>query len=309
MRSRSFSTLASALDADLIGFIGLGNMGLPMASNLLTHGRRLLVFDMSDERLQEAQKRGAKAAQSVAHVAREARVVMTMLPATKHVKAVYLGETGLLANLGEKGSLIIDSSTIDPVSAEEVNKEATSAGYRMVDAPVSGGVPGAVDATLTFMVGGTDDNFKATQPLLAMMGKSVVHCGGPGKGAAFKVCNNLILAVSMLGVSEGFRLAESLGVDLNKFASVVNTSSGRCWSSDTYNPAPGVMDNVPASRDYVGGFAIDLMVKDLGLALSAAEVTKAPLPATKEAHRLYGQVAAKGHGSLDFGSVYKYGGT
>jgi 3-hydroxyisobutyrate dehydrogenase len=232
----------------------------------------------------------------------DVELIVTMLPAAAHVKAVYLGDDGLLANV-RPGVLLIDSSTIDPHSAREVAAAAEKHGNPMLDAPVSGGTGGAAAGTLTFMVGGSDADFDRAQPVLAAMGKNIVHCGGSGNGQAAKVANNLLLGISMIGVAEAMSLGVALGVDPKVLAGILNTSSGRCWSSDTYNPFPGVMDNVPASRGYEGGFGSDLMLKDLGLASEAAKQVRQPVLLGALAQQLYQTFSAQGNGQLDFSAI------
>jgi len=286
-----------------IGFIGLGNMGAPMARNLLKAGHRLTVFDLSQAAVAGLVEAGAKAAASPAAVARtDAELVITMLPASAHVKGVYLGEDGLLAHV-RPGVLLIDSSTIDPLSAREVAAAARAHDNPMLDAPVSGGTGGAAAGTLTFMVGGEAADFDRAQPVLAAMGRNIVHCGGAGNGQVAKVANNMLLGISMIGVAEAMSLGVALGMDPQVLAGILNTSSGRCWSSDTYNPFPGVMDNVPASRGYTGGFGTDLMLKDLGLASEAAKQARQPVILGALAQQLYQTFSAQGHGGLDFSAI------
>ncbi|MFC2974401.1 3-hydroxyisobutyrate dehydrogenase [Azotobacter bryophylli] len=286
-----------------IGFIGLGNMGAPMARNLLKAGHRLTVFDLSQAAVAGLVEAGAKAAASPAAVAgTDAELVITMLPASAHVKGVYLGEDGLLAHV-RPGILLIDSSTIDPLSAREVAAAARAHGNPMLDAPVSGGTGGAAAGTLTFMVGGEAADFNRAQPVLAAMGRNIVHCGGAGNGQVAKVANNMLLGISMIGVAEAMSLGVALGMDPQVLAGILNTSSGRCWSSDTYNPFPGVMDNVPAARGYTGGFGTDLMLKDLGLASEAAKQARQPVILGALAQQLYQTFSAQGHGGLDFSAI------
>ena len=286
-----------------IGFLGLGHMGAPMARNLLKAGHRLTVFDPVPASVASLVEAGAQAADSAGAVAKtDVELIVTMLPAAAHVKAVYLGDDGLLANV-RPGVLLIDSSTIDPHSAREVAAAAEKHGNPMLDAPVSGGTGGAAAGTLTFMVGGSDADFDRAQPVLAAMGKNIVHCGGSGNGQAAKVANNLLLGISMIGVSEAMSLGVALGVDPKVLAGIINTSSGRCWSSDTYNPFPGVMDNVPASRGYEGGFCTDLMLKDLGLASEAAKQVRQPVLLGALAQQLYQTFSAQGNGQLDFSAI------
>ena len=285
-----------------IGFIGLGNMGAPMAHNLLKAGHALRVFDLSTGAVAALVDAGAKGADSAGGVLQDAEIVITMLPASAHVKAVYLGDDGLLANV-KPGVLLIDSSTIDPLSAREVAKAAVAHGNPMLDAPVSGGTGGAAAGTLTFMVGGAEADFAKAQPILAAMGRNIVHCGGSGNGQVAKVANNMLLGISMIGVAEAMALGVSLGIDAKVLANIINTSSGRCWSSDTNNPYPGVLDNVPASRGYSGGFGTDLMLKDLGLATDAARQIKQPVILGALAQQLYQRFSCDGHGGLDFSAI------
>lgn len=286
-----------------IGFLGLGHMGAPMARNLLKAGHRLTVFDPVPAAVASLVEAGAQAADSAGAVAKaDVELIVTMLPAAAHVKAVYLGDDGLLAHV-RRGVLLIDSSTIDPHSAREVATAALKHGNPMLDAPVSGGTGGAAAGTLTFMVGGEDADFDRARPVLAAMGKNIVHCGGHGNGQAAKVANNLLLGIAMIGTAEAMSLGVALGVDPKVLAGIINTSSGRCWSSDTYNPYPGVMDNVPSARGYSGGFGTDLMLKDLGLASEAAKQVRQPVLLGALAQQLYQTFSAQGHGELDFSAI------
>ncbi|MHC8380555.1 3-hydroxyisobutyrate dehydrogenase [Pseudomonas sp. LB3P14] len=286
-----------------IGFLGLGNMGGPMARNLLKAGHSLTVFDLSSAAVAGLVEAGAQAAASPAALAQaNVSVIITMLPAAAHVKGVYLGENGLLANV-KADVLLIDSSTIDPMSAREVAAAAAKHGNRMIDAPVSGGTGGAAAGTLTFMVGGSEADFDHAQPILVGMGKNIAHCGASGNGQAAKVANNMLLGISMIGVSEAMSLGVSLGVDAKVMAGIINTSSGRCWSSDTYNPFPGTMDNVPSARGYSGGFGTDLMLKDLGLATEAAKQARQPVLLGAAAQQLYQTFSLQGNGDLDFSAI------
>ncbi|MGE6191001.1 MAG: 3-hydroxyisobutyrate dehydrogenase [Gammaproteobacteria bacterium HGW-Gammaproteobacteria-9] len=286
-----------------IGFLGLGNMGAPMACNLLKAGHRLSVFDLSAAAVAGLVEAGATAVASPAALAQtDVEVIITMLPAAPHVKGVYLGADGLLANV-RPDVLLIDSSTIDPHSAREVAKAALAQGNPMLDAPVSGGTGGASAGTLTFMVGGAPSAFERAQPILAAMGKNIVHCGGTGNGQVAKVANNMLLGISMIGVAEAMALGVALGMDASVLAGVINTSSGRCWSSDTYNPFPGVMDNVPSARGYSGGFGTNLMLKDLGLATEAAKQARQPVLLGAVAQQLYQSLSQQGNGTLDFSAI------
>lgn len=286
-----------------IGFIGLGNMGAPMAHNLLKAGHQLSVFDLNAAAVENLVGAGALPVDSPTAIAQgNAELIITMLPAAPHVKSVYLGENGLIAS-SRAGVMLIDCSTIDPHSAREVAKAAAEHGNPMLDAPVSGGTGGAAAGALTFMVGGSDADFDRAQPILAAMGKNIVHCGAAGNGQVAKVANNMLLGISMIGVAEAMALGVALGMDAKTLAGVINTSSGRCWSSDTYNPFPGVLDNVPASRGYSGGFGSDLMLKDLGLATEAAKQVRQPVILGALAQQLYQSFSAQGHGGLDFSAI------
>lgn len=287
-----------------IAFIGLGHMGNPMCRNLLKAGHIIKAFDIVPALIEKVVPFGAIHAGSVAECVKEAEVIITMLPSSPHVKNVYGFEGGVLANAA-RGVLLIDSSTIDPMTSREVAFDAMAKGLRMVDAPVSGGVGGAEAATLTFMVGGEVRDFDAARPLLQSMGKNIVHCGACGNGQVAKICNNMMLAIEMIATSEGMALAASLGMDPKVFAGVVNTSSGRCWSSDTYNPYPGVMENTPAARGYSGGFGSDLMLKDLTLVTDAAKSVRFPVVLGATAQQLYQMHSASGNGALDFSSIIK----
>lgn len=288
-----------------IGFLGLGNMGGPMAHNLIKAGHQLTVFDLSQAAVASLVEAGASAAPSIPALAQsDVELIITMLPAAQHVKAVYLGEEGLLATVAPTVRLI-DSSTIDPMSARDVATAAAKNGNRMIDAPVSGGTGGAAAGTLTFMVGGEQSDFDAALPILQNMGKNIVHCGPAGNGQVAKVANNMLLAISMIGTAEAMNLGVSLGMDPKVLAGIINTSSGRCWSSDTYNPYPGVLDTAPASRGYTGGFGSDLMLKDLGLATEAAKQARQPVILGGLAQQLYQTFSSQGNGGLDFSAIIK----
>ncbi len=287
-----------------IGFIGLGHMGNPMARNLLKNGHTLKVFDVVPELVKKMTDLGCEAATSPAKCAEGVEMVVTMLPSSPHVRSVYTGPTGILSGVAQ-GTFLIDSSTIDPQTSREVAFEANARGLKMVDAPVSGGTGGAEAGTLTFMVGGDTADFEKAKPVLQNMGKNIVHCGGIGNGQVAKICNNMMLAIEMIATSEGMALAAKLGMDPKVFAGIANTSSGRCWSSDTYNPYPGVLENVPASRGYSGGFGADLMLKDLTLVTEAAKAAKQPVVLGAAAQQLYQMHSANGNGGLDFSSIIK----
>lgn len=288
-----------------IGFLGLGNMGGPMAANLIKAGHQLSVFDLSQAAIDSVVALGATAFTSPQALAQAApEVLITMLPAAPHVKSVYLGDDGLLAQLA-KATHLIDCSTIDPHSAREVAKAAQAAGHSMIDAPVSGGTTGAAAGTLTFMVGGSQAEFDFVQPILNAMGKNIVHCGDSGNGQVAKVANNMLLGISMIGVAEAMALGTALGMDAKVLAGIINTSSGRCWSSEINNPYPDVLENAPASRGYSGGFGSDLMLKDLGLATEAARLSKQPVMLGAAAQQLYQAFSLQGHGGLDFSAIIK----
>lgn len=285
-----------------IAFVGLGHMGNPMCRNLLKHGHTLKVYDVVPELVRKLAGKGCEAAASALEAARGAEMVITMLPSSPHVRRAYLGDTGVLAGAAP-GTPLVDCSTIDPLTARDVAMEARAKGCSLLDAPVSGGVGGAEAATLTFMVGGEARDFEVARPVLQAMGKNLVHCGASGNGQVAKICNNMMLAIGMIATAEGMALATKLGMDPKVFAAIVNTSSGRCWSSDTYNPYPGVLENVPASRDYAGGFGADLMLKDLTLVTDAAKSAQQPVLLGALAQQIYQKHSADGHGTKDFSSV------
>jgi len=286
-----------------IGFIGLGNMGLPMATNLVKAGNAVAGLDMSPTAVASLVKAGGSAAADQAAIA-AAEVIVTMLPSGKEVRAVYLGDTGLIA-LAAPGTLLIDSSTIDVETSRVVAAAAEAKGLKMIDAPVSGGVGGAAGGTLTFMVGGPDEAFAAALPLLEQMGKTIVHAGAAGTGQAAKICNNMILGISMIAVSEAFALAEKLGLESQKLFDISSKSSGQCWSLTTYCPVPGPVPTSPANRDYTPGFSAAMMLKDLKLAQDAARTAGASTPLGANASALYQLFVGQGGGSSDFSAIVK----
>lgn len=286
-----------------IAFIGVGNMGGPMARNLLKAGHRINAFDLSAALLDAVVQAGGEKAASVPDAVKEADVVITMLPAGQHVRGVYM-DGGVLAH-AKRGALLIDSSTIDIDSARAVHAAAEKAGFAFLDAPVSGGVGGAEAGSLTFMCGGSDAAFARAEPVLQKMGKRIVLAGGAGAGQAAKICNNMLLAISMIGTCEAFVLAEKLGLDPKKLFEIASTSSGQCWSLTTYCPVPGPVPNAPSNRDYAGGFAAGLMLKDLKLSQAAAQSSGATTPLGAEATQLYSLFAAKGHAGLDFSGIIR----
>ncbi|MBV1776519.1 3-hydroxyisobutyrate dehydrogenase [Burkholderiaceae bacterium DAT-1] len=286
-----------------IGFIGTGNMGGPMARNLLKAGHEVVAFDVSAAALDKVVEAGAIRGESPQHVAAAGcALILTMLPTPELVRRVCLGEAGVFA-AAAASTLIIDSSTIDPQTARDLADAAAKAGHRFLDAPVSGGTGGAEAGTLTFMVGGPADMVESARPVLAAMGKNIVHCGDVGNGQVAKLANNMLLAISMIGVAEAMSLGTKLGMDAATLAGVINTSSGRCWSSDTYNPMPGVLETAPAARGYTGGFGTDLMLKDLSLAVAAAKQAKQAVPLGAAAQQLYQLHSSQGQGGLDFSSI------
>jgi 3-hydroxyisobutyrate dehydrogenase len=286
-----------------IGFIGLGNMGLPMAGNLVKKGHEVKGFDLVAANVEKAASRGVKTATSAADAASGVEAVVTMLPAGKDTLAVWAG--GMLA-AAAAGTLIVDSSTIDVASARAAHELAADARMPSLDAPVSGGVGGAEAATLTFMCGGAKDAFDKAKPILEAMGKRVVHCGEAGAGQAAKICNNMMLGISMIGVCEAFVLAEKLGLSHQALFDVASTSSGQCWSLTSYCPVPGPVPTSPANNDYRPGFASALMVKDLTLAQDAASAAGAVTPLGKHAQEIYKAFDAAGHGGVDFSGIIQH---
>jgi 3-hydroxyisobutyrate dehydrogenase len=285
-----------------IAFIGLGNMGGPMAANLSKAQHHVVAFDLSDVAVSAAVEKGAHKAASAAEAVKGAEIVVTMLPAGKHVREVY--EKDVLPNVA-KGTLLIDCSTIDVESARHVAALAEKAGMDMVDAPVSGGVGGATAGTLTFMVGGSEASFAKAKPILEKMGKNIVLAGTSGGGQAAKICNNMILGVSMIAVSEAFMLAKRLGLDAQKLFDVASTASGQCWALTNYCPAPGPVPASPANRDYQPGFTAAMMLKDLMLAQQAASAAGASTPLGAEAAQLFSLFVNSGNGAKDFSGIIK----
>ena len=291
-----------------IGFIGLGNMGLPMAQNLLKAGHTVAGFDLVKASCERLGAAGGTVAGSLADTCAGADVVITMLPAGEHVREVYQGAQGVIASMAPD-TLLVDSSTIDVATARAVAAAAQARGLAMVDAPVSGGVGGAQAATLTFMVGGSTEAFGRAQAILGAMGKTIVHAGGPGNGQAAKICNNMILGISMIAVSEAFGLATALGLEAQKLFDISSKSSGQCWSLTSYCPVPGPVPSSPANRDYQAGFTAAMMLKDLKLAQAASEAAGATTPLGHEAMRIYGEFVASAlsrDGSLDFSGIYRH---
>jgi 3-hydroxyisobutyrate dehydrogenase len=286
-----------------IGFIGLGNMGLPMAINLLKAGYQVAGFDLVQSQLDAFAKAGGKTVTNANDAAKNVDVLISMLPASRHVEGLYLGDSGLLANTNPQ-TILVDCSTISPKMAQAVASAAQAKGFEMVDAPVSGGTAGAQAGTLTFMVGGQQSAVERIRPLLEKMGKNIFHAGANGAGQTVKVCNNMLLGIQMLGTCEALRLGIANGMDPKILSDIMSKSSGRNWALELYNPCPGVMDNVPSSKDYAGGFGVDLMLKDMGLATENAEALEASVPLGKLAQQLYEAHSKAGHGQLDFSSVF-----
>lgn len=285
-----------------IAFIGLGHMGGPMAANLLKAGYELRVFDLVPAAVDAAVALGAEAAPSAAAAVDGAATVISMLPASRHVEGLYLGEDGVLARLAP-GALAIDCSTIAPASAQKVAAAAAARGVATIDAPVSGGTAGAAAATLTFIVGGEADALERARPLLQAMGRNVFHMGGSGAGQVAKLCNNMALGVIMAATGEALALGAAHGLDPAALSQMMAVSTGRSWATEVCNPWPGVLENAPASRGYRGGFGSDLMLKDLGLAAEAAMAAGSPIPLGELARNLYALNAKAGRGALDFSSV------
>lgn len=285
-----------------VGFIGLGNMGGPMAANLVRAGYHVTGFDVVQAGMDAHKAVGGTIASTAAKTIAGAEIVFTMLPAGKHVREVYLGDGGLLAACGDAAPLFVDCSTIDVETARAVAGEAAD----MLDAPVSGGVGGATAGTLTFMVGGSEDGFRRASPFFAAMGKNIVHAGEAGAGQAAKICNNMLLGISMIGVAEAFVLAERLELDFEKLFRISAASSGQCWSLTTYCPVPGPVPGSPANRDYAPGFATALMLKDLTLAQQAADAVNAATPLGAHAKRVYEAMAEAGLEGKDFSYVFRW---
>ncbi|MEA3053434.1 MAG: 3-hydroxyisobutyrate dehydrogenase [Sphingomonadales bacterium] len=285
-----------------IAFIGLGNMGGGMAANLVKARHEVRAFDLSEAALAKAQANGCARAESAMEAVADAEAVVTMLPAGKHVRDVY--EASVIGT-APTGAILIDCSTIDVATAREEIEKAAAAGYAMVDAPVSGGIAAADAGTLTFMVGGSGEAFERAREILEKMGKAVIHAGGPGSGQAAKICNNMLLGASMVATCETFVLAQKLGLDPQTFFDIASKASGQCWSMTTYCPVPGVGPVTPADRDYEGGFATALMLKDLRLAMEAAQSVDSYTPMGSEAESLYSRFADLGGAGKDFSAIIR----
>lgn len=287
-----------------IGFIGLGHMGSPMARNLLKNGHQVSVYDVSLEAVDSLEQAGAKATQSLNELCQSADIIITMLPTGEHVREVCLGEKGLFAN-AKPATFFIDSSSIAVDTAREINQQASLAKMQMIDAPVSGGIAAAEAGSLTFMVGSSEENFARAKPILEAMGKNIIHAGPSGNGQAAKICNNMILGITMIGVSEAFMLGKKLGLDPQKFFEISSRASGQCWSMTNYCPVPDILPNVPANRDYAPGFTSAMMLKDLRLSQTAAQTVGAATPLGAEATALYTLFNNLGHSQLDFSAIIK----
>ncbi len=287
-----------------IGFIGLGNMGGPMALNLLKNGHQLKVFDLSEDAMQKLGSQGAQLASDAADAVSDVEAVVTMLPAGEHVRAIYQGKDGILG-AASQGTLFMDCSTIDVATARAVGEVAEEAGMMMVDAPVSGGVAAAEAGTLTFMVGGSESAFERAQPILGAMGQKIIHAGPSGAGQAAKVCNNMLLGITMIGTCEAFLLADRLGLERQKLFDIASNASGQNWSLTNYCPVPGPVPTSPANREYQPGFTVAMMLKDLKLAQDAAQETGATTPLGAKAMSVYAKFDEAGQGALDFSGIIK----
>jgi len=287
-----------------IAFIGLGNMGSGMAANLLKAGHGVRAFDLSPQAVKALASQGANAAASVENAVQGADVVVTMLPAGTHVRSVYDGDAGVFS-LATADTVLIDCSTIDVETARDIGEQAASKGFSFVDAPVSGGVAAAEGGTLTFMVGGPEDAFKKAEPVLSGMGKAVIRAGDAGAGQAAKICNNMLLAITMIGTSEAMNLATKLGLDPQNFFDIASKASGQSWSLTSYCPAPGPVPGAPSNRGYKPGFAAPMMLKDLKLAMGAAQRANAATPLGAQAEALYEIFNQNGGAELDFSGIIK----
>ncbi|XP_078166764.1 6-phosphogluconate dehydrogenase family protein isoform X2 [Carex rostrata] len=291
-------------------------MGFQMATNLITAGYKVAVHDINENALKKFSEKGIPVAETPYQLSELSDVIITMLPSSSHVMEVFTGRNGLLHRSEVRPWLFIDSSTIDPQTSRRISRDVSNCHLKenkgftekplVLDAPVSGGVPAAQAGTLTFMVGGLEEAYIAAKPLFLAMGKRTIYCGGPGNGSVAKICNNLAMAISMIGVSEALSLGQSLGVEASVLTNVFNSSSARCWSSDSYNPVPGVMQGVPSSRNYEGGFTSKLMAKDLGLATASVAEVGRNFPLTADAYNIYQKLCEDGHQLKDFSCVFRY---
>jgi 3-hydroxyisobutyrate dehydrogenase len=296
--------LSSSASAGTVGFIGLGNMGCSMALNLIKKGVPVMAFDLFPASVDKVVAGGGVAAKGLDDLAANCKTIITMLPSSPHVAGTV--DTLLEGGWAKHGGMLIDSSTIDPLTTRAIQAKLAEHGVAKVDAPVSGGVKGAAAGTLTFMVGGSDAELSTARPLLEAMGANIVHCGDSGAGQSAKLCNNMAMGIQMIGVSEALNLGEKLGLEPKVLASIMNTSTSRCWSSDSYNPHPDVLEGVPSTNNYAGGFGVSLMLKDLKLATSAASAVGSPCPLGNATKELYSMTEGAGMGGKDFGVVLQY---
>ncbi|MEO7248193.1 MAG: 3-hydroxyisobutyrate dehydrogenase [Novosphingobium sp.] len=300
--SRSARACGKDVKPMKIAFIGLGNMGGGMAANLAKAGHQVRAFDLDAGALDRAKANGCETFTTVGDAVQGVDAVVSMLPNGKIVDSVYSGD---VIGAAPPAALLLDCSTIDVATARKVGEAAMAAGYAMVDAPVSGGIAAANGGTLTFMVGGSDEEFARAEPILSLMGKAVIHAGASGAGQAAKICNNMLLGIQMIGTCEAFAMAEKLGLDLQKFYDISSVSSGQCWSMTSYCPVPGIGPTSPADNGYQGGFASALMLKDLGLAIDAATTAGSQVPMGQRAKELYAAFTAAGNGTVDFSGIIK----
>ena len=287
-----------------IGFIGLGHMGKPMVQNFLNADYPVTVFDVVPAVVNDCQQLGANPAANVAELAQTSDVIITMLQTGEQVAQVCLGDDGLFAH-AQDNTLFIDSSSIDVTSSRHIHEQAAAQGFFMVDAPVSGGVAGAEAGTLTVMVGGTEQAFERAKPYLEVYGKTIVHAGDAGNGQVAKICNNMILGISMIAISEAYNLGEKLGLPAQKLFDISSQASGQCWSMTSYSPVPGILENVPSNNDYQAGFTAKMMQKDLGLSQQAAQAVSANTPLGAQALALYTSFVDQGDAGLDFSAIIK----
>ena len=279
-------------------------MGNNMAGHLLNKGNNLVVYDVNPKASEELIKKGAKSVSSPCEVAENSEIVFTMLPSCSHVKEVYKGKNGLLEK-SKNNLTLVDCSTVHPETSKEIFEACKAKGVEFIDAPVSGAITAAIAATLTFMVGGLVTTMEKVKPLFLAMGKNVIHCGDIGSGEVAKICNNMLLGISMLGTSEALNLAQAYGISAELMTSILNISSGRSWVSEIYNPVPGLMGNVPAAKNYEGGFKVELITKDLGLADSLANHQKSLTPLGTLTYNWYKSMLNNGLGSKDFSMIYQ----
>lgn len=287
-----------------IGFVGLGNMGMPMVQNLLQADHKLQVFDINPTALQQAREAGATAVKDMAELAQNAEIIFTMLQTGEQVSSVCLGENNLFAQ-AKAGTLFIDCSSIAVTTCRELHQAAKAAGHLMVDAPVSGGIAGATAGTLTIMVGSDSQDFQAAKPILEVVGKNIIHAGPPGNGQVAKICNNMILGVSMIAISEAYSLAENLGLSAKKLYEICSEATGQCWALTNYSPVPGILENVPANNDFRPGFTSKMMLKDLNLSQEAAKSVLQQTPLGEHARDLYQQFVESDNAELDFSGIIK----